>query len=167
MANAFLGGESGEHSNHDRRETRWLTPTYITDALGPFDLDPCGAPDHHLAKITYTPEAGLDGLDLNWFGRVWLNPPYGRQAEPFMHRMVEHGHGVALIFARTETKLFHETVWDAASSVLFLKGRLNFLRSDKSRAAANSGAPSCLVAYSDDDSWYLEHGGLPGKHVIL
>ena len=31
------------------RNDRYLTPKHIVEALGEFDLDPCGAPDHILA----------------------------------------------------------------------------------------------------------------------
>jgi hypothetical protein len=41
--------------------------------------------------------------------------------------MKEHGNGIALTFARTETKMFFECVWNGASALLFLKGRLSFL----------------------------------------
>lgn len=120
------------------RETRWLTPPHIVEALGTFDLDPCGAPGHHLAGTTYQIDDGQDGLSLPWFGRVWLNPPYGREGEPFMQRMVDHGRGTALLFARTETRAFFETIWDNATALLFLRGRLRFLKSDFSGGGAQT-----------------------------
>lgn len=160
MTNAWVAGESPEHSNHDRRETRWLTPPSLVEALGSFDLDPCGAPNHALATSTYLLENGQDGLVLPWNGRVWLNPPYGRQADPFLERMVEHKNGTALIFARTETEAFFRYVWKEATAVCFLRRRIKFLRADGVKAKANSGAPSCLVAYSDHDEWMLRLSNL-------
>lgn len=164
--NAWLGGED-QAAGSRQRETRWLTPKYIVNALGTFDLDPCGAPDHELAKRTYLLERDEDGLALPWTGRVYLNPPYGPAQAPFMRKMVKHGHGTALTFARTETALFHETVWDAATAVLFLKGRLTFLTGDGEKAKANAGAPSCLVAYGEDDARRLRNSGLEGKFMNL
>jgi len=164
--NGWLGGES-QDAGSKQREVRWLTPPHIVEALGRFDLDPCGAPGHKLAERDYILERGEDGLRDPWMGRVWLNPPYGPAMTPFMHRMVEHGHGTALIFARTETRLFHETVWEAASAVLFLRGRLTFLSADGVRAKANAGAPSCLVAYGRTDAEELMYSGLPGYVVRL
>ena len=147
MANGWLSAESPEKGGGNR-ETRWLTPLSIVQALGEFDLDPCGAPDHVLAKQTYLLENGQDGLVLPWNGRVWLNPPYDRKPMiEFMSRLAHHGNGIALIFARTETKMFHDLVWNKADAVLFLQGRITFLTADKSAAPANAGAPSCLVAY--------------------
>lgn len=48
------------------RNDRYLTPKHIVEALGPFDLDPCGAPGHVLAKHTYLLENGDDGLRDPW-----------------------------------------------------------------------------------------------------
>ena len=166
MSNAWNNHHNGDQGG-GQRHTRWLTPRHIPDALGSFDLDPCGAPGHVLANRTYLLEEGDDGLRDEWFGRVWLNPPYGKAQDPFMSRMVEHGNGIALIFARTDTKSFFRYVWDAATAVLFLKGRLHFLHEDGTPASANSGAASVLVAYGEENARILEQSGLEGKMVWL
>lgn len=166
MANALLGGENGPKGG-SQRTTRWLTPRPLVEALGAFDLDPCGAPGHELARRTYLPEDGQDGLREPWEGRVWLNPPYGREAEPFLARLADHGRGTALIFARTETRTFDEYVWGRATAVLFIRGRLVFLDADGVPATHNAGAPSCLVAYGEQDAEALAVSGIPGKLVYL
>lgn len=143
---------NSHHGTEATREVRWLTPKAIPEALGRFDLDPCGAPDWSLAERTYLLEDGQDGLVLPWEGRVWLNPPYGRQAEPFLERLAAHGRGTALVFARTETAMFHRLVWPKASAVMFLRGRVTFHRADGVKASANAGAPSVLVAYGHEDA---------------
>lgn len=170
MTNGWLGGESPEKGGGSR-ETRWLTPPYLVEALGKFDLDPCGAPGHELADETYLLENGQDGLVLPWRGRVWLNPPYDRKPMvQFMRRLAMHGNGTALIFARTETQMFHELVWESATAVLFLKGRVTFLDAEKKPAKANAGAPSCLVAYGQENLDAFEaavaSGALHGKIVM-
>lgn len=166
MTNAWLGGENGNIGGGER-QVRWLTPRYIVEALGHFDLDPCGAPGHLLAARTYLLENGQDGLHLPWTGRIWLNPPYGKHAEPFLQRLSEHGTGTALIFARTETRSFHRHVWDKATSILFLAGRLSFLNAEGIQATQNAGAPSCLVAYGHQDAAALQSCTPPGKYVRL
>ena len=75
-------------------------------------------------------------------------------------RMRDHGNGVALIPARTETAMFYETVWGAADGVLFLKGRPHFHYVDGRRADFNSGAPIALVAYGSANLDALRHSGL-------
>ena len=166
MTNAWLGGET-QDAGSGKRQTRWLTPPHIVEALGHFDLDPCGAPGHRLAEITYLLEWGNDGLRDPWFGRVFLNPPYGKEAEPFLERLADHGCGTALIFARTETQSFHRLVWGRATAILFLKGRLSFLDAGGVRAKSNAGAPSCLIAYGEADAQKLIESGLAGQYIHI
>lgn len=162
--NGWLGGEN-ESMGSQQRQTRWLTPKPFVEALGRFDLDPCGAPGWDLADRTYLLENGDDGLRDPWFGRVWLNPPYGKELAPFLARMAEHRNGVALIFARTETKAWSEFVWPVAKAVLFLSRRMVFISADGVEAKANAGAPSALVCYSDEDVEAVRRSGLGGSLV--
>lgn len=138
----------------------WLTPPEIMTKLGAFDLDPCSPINRpwDTARRHYT--VNDDGLTKEWFGRVWMNPPFGRAATLWMRRLAEHGNGIALIPARTETAMFYESVWGKASAVLFIKGRPHFHRVDGSRADFNSGAPICLVAYGTFNHAALLRSGL-------
>lgn len=76
--------------------------------------------------------------------------------------MAEHGHGTALVFARTETRMFREHVWPHASAVLFLAGRPHFHLPDGTMAKGNSGGPICLIAYGMSDAMKLRDSGLEG-----
>ena len=160
-----MSGAMGSHQSHRAQTTTWLTPLNIIDALGPFDLDPCGYPDWPTANRSIClPD---DGLAAEWSGRVWLNPPYGAEVWTWLDRLAEHGSGTALIFARTETRGFVDQVWGKARAVMFLHGRLHFHRANGVRAEANAGAPSCLVAYGEKDVRALEGSGLAGTTVDL
>jgi hypothetical protein len=131
----------------------WITPRWILDALGPFDLDPCAStsqPWPTAARMISLPQ---DGLAVRREGRVWLNHPYGaNDTKAWLRKMAEHGRGVSLMFARTETQAFHDHVFGAASGIYFFKHRLYFCRPDGSVPPHNGGAPSCLVSYSEDDA---------------
>ena len=154
------------HQSHAMISDQWLTPPEIIAALGPFDLDPCAAPEPRpwpTAGRHVTPPG--NGLAARWDGRVWLNPPYGDKIGIWTGRLARHGHGTALLFARTETTWFIETVWQQAAAALFLHGRLFFCRPDGSRAPNNSGAPSVLVAYGEDDAARLRDSGIAGTYV--
>lgn len=158
----------GSHQSATAKDTVWLTPPEILQALGRFDLDPCACPPPApwlTAAECWPPGSG--SLTRPWFGRVWCNPPFGPKPTvlAFMRRMATHNHGTALLFARTETELFFETVWGKASGLLFLKGRPHFHRRDGTRANANSGAPVMLIAYGADDAELLRGCGLPGAWV--
>jgi hypothetical protein len=138
------------HEKPNQGETDvWLTPPWIIDTLGPFDLDPCAATNPPWATATTMFTESDNGLAQPWHGFVWCNPPYS-DAWTWLERLADHGTGIALIFARTETKGFQEQVWGRASGVLFLAGRLKFHRFDGSLPKQNAGAPSCLVAYGPE-----------------
>lgn len=77
--------------NIDTGEKTWLTPPHIIEALGPFDLDPCCPPTMPWRTATHMVHWPEDGLKVDWTGkRVWCNPPYGREAMPFLGRMAVH-----------------------------------------------------------------------------
>jgi len=155
----------GSHQSARAESTTWLTPPHITENLGEFDLDPCAAPNWPTAKRhIILPE---DGLKAEWHGRVWLNPPYGMEAWTWLDKLAAHGQGTALVFARTETAGFVQQVWNKATAVKFLHGRLHFHRPDGTRAKANSGAPSVLVAYGLADAVQLAHSPLAGTYLQL
>lgn len=157
----------GSHESANAQTTTWLTPPHILEALGDFDLDPCAHPKWLTARrLICLPEDGLEAL---WpkDNRVWLNPPYGRETEVWLHKLADHGRGTALIFARTETKAFIREVWGRATAVLFLHGRLFFHRADGTKATANAGAPSVLVAYGEEDAQILRRSGLDGTWLRI
>lgn len=147
----------------------WLTPPEWIAALGPFDLDPCCPPDMPwpTAKVMLTKDsAGGDltkwqgGCAAPWHGRVWLNPPFGREAHMWLLKLAMHGNGIGLIPARTETEMFYECVWGKAHGVCFVKGRPHFHYPDGKRAPFNSGAPIALVAYGLNNLDALIRAGL-------
>lgn len=152
--------------SHDRQpdgKDEWLTPPAIIKALGPFDLDPCAPVERPwpTAEKHYTI---LDnGLNQPWEGFVWMNPPYGREVDKWMARLADHGQGIALIFARTETKAWQRHVWARASAILFLDGRLTFHHRDGRQANHSAGAPSALVAYGECARAGLEAAHLGGR----
>lgn len=153
-----IGGHESPKMNTDV----WLTPPELLRALGPFDLDPCAPADRPWPTAANHISLPQDGLAEEWWGRVWLNPPYGRETTKWLKKLADHGRGTALIFARTETQSFFDNVWRRAHSVLFLRGRLCFHLPDGSRAKAGAGAPSCLVAYHWLDSKALAESELDG-----
>jgi hypothetical protein len=169
MTTAPLFAGIGGHHSARSRTYEWLTPPAIIEALGgpdSFDLDPASpiVRPWPTARAHYT--IVDNGLVKPWFGRVWVNPPYGRTIGRWLARMAAHGRGVVLIFARTDTEAFHDHVWQAASGLLFIRGRLDFLRSD-GRPLGNSGAPSVLCSYGGADLDVLAGCGIDGKLVPL
>lgn len=94
--------------------------------------------------------------------------------------MAEHDHGTALIFARTETDAFFRYVWEGATALLFMRGRINFHVGEPytdqktgrryelgDRAPGNSGAPTVLCAYGVHDADVLAACKIDGAFVPL
>jgi hypothetical protein len=125
--------------------TSWVTPKWIFDWVGSFDLDPATFDGHPWPCAIEN--RTIDGLLQPWNGRVFLNPPYeSRQIEPFMERMAEHRQGVAVVACRIETEWFQRYVFGAAQAVFFPRGRIRFCnpQGEEMRAVA---FPSCVVFY--------------------
>ena len=151
-----------KNGGHDE----WLTPPEILASLGTFDLDPCSPIKRPWDTAANHYTMNDNGLEQDWRGRVWLNPPFGREAAKWLRKMKAHRCGIALLPARTETAMFYESVWDHAYAICFMKGRPHFHYVDGTRAKSNSGAPICLIAYSSSDMFALLNSGL-GKVVTL
>lgn len=120
----------------------WLTPLHIIKSLGEFDLDPCGYCGHNTAKkLIILPE---NGLESEWEGRVWLNPPYGKDAVEWLEKLDKHKNGIALIFARLETKWIKPFL---KNGFFVIDGRINF-ESPVSNKKGNAGCASILIPFN-------------------
>ena len=153
-------------NTNTKNNGEWLTPRRLIQSLGTFDLDPCSpivrpwdTADLHYNEID-------DGLSKDWVGRVWLNPPYGKETFKWLEKLADHGDGIALIFARTETIGFHEQIWRKAHAVFFLKGRIKFCYVDGTQGDV-ANAPSCLVSYTPENTLAIKKSGLVGQLVIM
>jgi hypothetical protein len=141
----------------------WFTPPEIFTALDlAFDTDPC-APAPHLApwipaSLRYS--LPVDGLAQPWYGRVWLNPPYGTETGRWVGRLADHGNGIAFTFTRADTPWWQSAV-ARADLVCFVAGRVEFIPGDlEFRRRSRSGAPSCLIAFGEDNALAVLESGL-------
>lgn len=150
----------------ENTKVEWLTPPEFVERLGSFDLDPCSPinPPFVHAKHNFTTLD--DGLKQDWFGRVYLNLPYGRGMEQWLEKLKYHGNGIALIFARTETKCFFEHIWNDADAILFVKGRIRFYHVSGIQAGT-PGAPSVFIAYGKENAEALKNSGITGRYLLL
>ena len=125
----------------------WGTPQEFfdrLDAIFHFNLDPCATDENHKCARYFTKE--IDGLKQRWVGRVFMNPPYGRDISKWMEKAeFEARQGalvVCLVPARTDTKWF-QRAFRHASEIVFLKGRLKF----EGAGTDSAPFPSALVIY--------------------
>ena len=84
----------------------------------------------------------------------------------WLNKLQKHGNGIALIFARTETKCFFENVWDKADALLFVKGRIKFYNLEGIQKGT-PGAPSVFIAYGKNNALALKNSGIEGKYLEL
>lgn len=128
------------------RSSEWTTPQDFFEALDQqfhFTLDPCATPQNAKCKRYFT--KADDGLAQPWTGRVFMNPPYGRQIGKWVRKAYEESQKnaeivVCLLPARTDTRWWHD--YCLKGEILFVKGRLKF--GDAKNAAP---FPSAIVCF--------------------
>lgn len=133
---------------YSSKTDNWATPQDFYDKLDNefhFTLDPCADKNNHKCKKYYTKED--DGLLQDWGGEtVFCNPPYGRQISKWVEKCFNESRKdktivVMLIPARTDTKYFHQYIYNKAE-LRFVKGRLKF-----GDSKANAPFPSMVVIF--------------------
>lgn len=156
----------GSHQSTIGKSQVHLTPKWLLEPLGRFDLDPCAAPAPRpwpTARVHITEDR--DGLSVPWRGRVWLNPPFDRRTVgAWVRRLADHGRGTCLLHARTEAQWFRP-IWDRATLILFLERRIHFCKPNGDPQPANSGAPVVLAAFGRPDADRLRASGIRGVLV--
>ena len=139
----------------------WATPQDTFDALDRefrFALDAAASDTNHKCESYMTQE--MDALACDWFSSlplmgpwaVWLNPPYSKGREFIAKAAEEARKGctvVCLVPSRTDTRWWHEHVWDREQhkprpgvEVRFIKGRLKF-----GGATAGAPFPSVVIVF--------------------
>ena len=129
----------------------WETPQDLFDELDrefDFFLDVCATKENTKCKRYFTKED--DGLKKDWYmensckgNYLWMNPPYGREIGDWIKKASEERQVVALLPARTDTKYFHDYIYNKPNvEIRFLKGRLKFSNSKNS-----APFPSMIVIF--------------------
>ncbi len=86
--------------------------------------------------------------------------------ELWLEKLKFHGNGIALIFARTETKCFFQHIWNDADAILFVKGRIKFYHVSGVQGGT-PGAPSVFIAYGKENAVALKDSGIEGRFLAL
>lgn len=149
-------GASSTFVSH--KSVEWYTPAWVFRAIGlTFDLDVASPHDMETAVPAAKKYTVFDnGLSKPWFGRVWMNPPYGPETGQWMKRMAAHNNGIALVFSRTDTSWCQEAM-KSANAILFLAGRIEFVPGrENQHKKARCGAGTVLFAWGEDCTVALE-----------
>lgn len=155
------------HESVVMRTDEWLTPPSLIRSLGTFDLDPCSPINRPWDTAINHLTINDNGLIVPWYGRVWLNPPYGKEMIKWLAKMAAHNNGIALTFARTETKQFQEYVFPHCMSMLFIHGRIRFFTVNGRVGQADGGAASVLISYGEENADAIAESGIKGRHVLV
>ena len=134
----------------------------MVKSLGDFDLDPCSpvnAPFFH-AKTNFT--AVDNGLNQRMVWQSVFESALWKRVELWLEKLKFHGNGIALIFARTETKCFFQHIWNDADAILFFKGRIKFYHVSGVQGGT-PGAPSVFIAYGKENAVALKDSGIEGR----
>jgi hypothetical protein len=155
----------------------WYTPAPYVEAartlMGGIDLDPAScdfANQVVQASTFFTIED--DGLQYDWFGRVWLNPPYGRQQNEsnqalWSARLIEEyeshrvDQAMLLVNAVTDREWF-QPLWDYA--ICFVTPRIRFYNETIDRSDPTHG--SVLVYFGENTKLFTELFGAFGRIVV-
>lgn len=139
----------------------WSTPQDFWDVLDAefeFGCDAAASPSNHKCGFYFgldrDPFPPIDALGVEWAGHgtIWLNPPYSKCREFIGKAAQEAAKGctvVCLVPSRTDTRWWHEHVWDrdkhqprTGVEVRFVKGRLKF-----GGAACGAPFPSVVIIF--------------------
>jgi len=140
------------------KSTEWETPAELFSELHRefwFDLDVCATADN--AKCAKFYNESDNGLIKDWHmdGKVcWMNPPYGREIGAWIEKAWSESlrgcRVVCLLPVRTDTKYFHQFIWDMHNNrpkrgvdIRFLRGRIKFVD-----AKSSAPFPSMVVIFS-------------------
>ncbi len=150
-----------EHEPCIGQSDEWFTPPEIFEALGlTFDLDPCSPGAGHWVPAIHVYTKEDDGLSQDWFGMVFVNPPFGGRNGhvPWLRRFLFHGNGIAIVRAYTSSAWFHQ--WAVkADTMLFPKGKTKFIRPDGSIGKA-PGHGVVLLGMGESANKALKRSGL-------
>ena len=121
------------------KSNEWYTPSPIVEAarelMGGIDLDPAScAQANEIVKAARFFSIEEDGLSQDWRGRVWLNPPYGREAggssqAVWSSKLIESfeagdvSEAVMLVNSATGSRWF-KPLFEFA--ICFVEGRISF-----------------------------------------
>lgn len=91
-----------------------------------------------------------DALTKQWFKDFYMNPPYSKVKQFLRYAWQQHQkwnvNGLILIYAKTDTRWWHEYVQDKAE-VHFIQGRIKFNDYYGKQTVHPAPYPSCWVIY--------------------
>lgn len=164
---------------HLSQSDDWWTPAHIIDdarkVLGVIDLDPASNPKaNETVQADHIYTIHNSGLNKRWWGRVWLNPPYGgRPAENFGRHLIRYftkgdvTEAIVCLSSEVLTTIWFNTVLQPhMGAVAISHGRINFthgMPEVTSNSAPNHG--TMLVYLGPNVDLFIEVFSRSGWHL--
>lgn len=148
------------HVSNNSGENEWYTPEcYIDSArivMGSIDLDPASsiiANERVKANKFYTQDE--DGLSFNWYGNVWMNPPYSQPLIfQFISKIVESkdiNQAIILVNNGTETQ-WGQLLINKSLAICFHQSRIRFFdKYGNLGQAPLQGQMICYIGSNEND----------------
>lgn len=147
----------------------WSSPPDVVrplnEAIGGFDLDPCsGAEQSPFADETYTEDD--DGLAQEWFGSVWVNPPYSDMSswvdKATAEAVCDGVETVVFLCKGDSSTQWWQTAAADATLITAIDGRLSFGDGENS-----APFPSHIVVFGEVDSALVDALGEQGANLTV
>lgn len=129
------------------KTNEWYTPPHVFEALGcRFDMDVASPGLDVTPWIPTGYYISTRSLEKNWFGFIWMNPPFGGRngIVPWLEKFFTHGNGIALAPDRTSAPWWQQYA-PRADLILFISPKLKFIGID-GKPGTSPAQGTCLMA---------------------
>lgn len=149
------------HVTINSHDDEWYTPEQYIEAarevMGSIDLDPASNDfANETVKATVYYDEARNGLEQEWWGNIWLNPPYSSALiQQFAEKLADSlfKQAIVLVNNATETAWFR-TLIENADAVVFPTGRIKYRKRDGEKGTPLQG--QAFIYFGDAPGRFLK-----------